>query len=256
MITKTISRRNVIKAAGIYAGASFLGISATPVPNGKESSTKLKILVIGAHPDDPETIAGGAMALFSKSGHEVVSVYLTHGEAGIPGKNYEEAARIRTDEALKACNILGVRAEFLTQIDGSCEITQKRYAEMIDFVNREKPDVVFTHWPIDTHRDHRICSNLVYDAWLRLNKKFSLYYCEAMTGTQSQTFSPTDYLDISSVIDLKHKACFIHQSQKMEEEYAQYHGRMEVFRGMENNCDYAEAFVKQAMSPKEFRSSF
>lgn len=60
---------------------------------------------------------------------------------------------------------------------------------------------------------------------------------------------PTHYVDVTSCIRQKHDACFIHKSQKIEDEYARYHGRMETFRGMEAGYPFAEAFVAQAMSP-------
>jgi len=211
----------------------------------------VKVVVIGAHPDDPETIFGGTMALLAKAGHDVVSAYLTRGEAGIDGKSHEEAAGIRTAELKEACRILNVRYELLGQIDGSCEINGAQYAHMHAFLKKENPDMVFTHWPIDTHRDHRVCSSLVLDAWYHLERKFDLYYGEAMTGIQSQNFYPTDYVDITSVIDQKHDACFAHRSQKIEEEYMNYRGPMEVFRGMEYNCGYAEAFVRHFQKPKK-----
>ncbi|MBN2349509.1 MAG: PIG-L family deacetylase [Bacteroidales bacterium] len=220
---------------------------------GNQTSTpiekKIKIVAVGAHPDDPETICGGIMALYANSGHEVVSAYLTRGEAGIDGISFEESARIRTAEALTACEILKVRPEFLGQIDGNCEITKERYAPLLDLFKKEEPDIILTHWPIDSHRDHRICSMLVYDAWLNLGRKSALYYCEAMSGVQSQNFAPTDYINITSVIQQKHKACFAHVSQKIEETYKDHHGKMEIFRGMEFGCDYAEAFVRHVKSP-------
>lgn len=249
---KPISRRNAIKKIGITSGVSLFGLSSfSQVENDiKLETEKLKIIVVGAHPDDPETIGGGIMALFSNAGHEVVSAYLTLGEAGIEGKSHKEAAQIRMGEIKEGCRILKVRPEFLGQIDGSCEINEKQYTKMQNFLNKEKPDLVFTHWPIDTHRDHRICSSLVLDAWYHLGRNFDLYYGEAMTGAQSQNFSPTDYVDITSVINQKHNACFAHKSQKIEEEYVQYHGQMELFRGMEYNCKYAEAFVRHFQKPK------
>jgi LmbE family N-acetylglucosaminyl deacetylase len=247
-----ISRRTALKSIGLTAGVSLFSLSSVAENLKKEIpiKNKLKVLVVGAHPDDPETICGGTMALFANAGHEVISAYLTRGEAGIDGISHEEAAKIRTQEALKACQILKSRPELLGQMDGSCEITHLRYKEMHEFLTKEKPDIVFTHWPIDTHRDHRICSGLVLDAWLNSGRKFDLYYCEAMTGAQSQNFSPTDYVDISKVIKQKHDACFIHKSQKIEDEYALYHGRMEVFPGMEYSCEYAEGFVRQFQSSK------
>ncbi len=229
-----------------------MGMAASPVKAAEDSMAdkKLKVVVVGAHPDDPETTCGGTMILLAEQGHEVVSAYLTRGEAGIEGKTYKAAADIRTTEALNACKIMNVKAVFLTQIDGSCEITPARYNEMYDFLDNEKPDLVFTHWPVDTHRDHRICSILVYDVWLRMGKRFALYYVEAMSGVQSQNFNPTNYIDIGASVDRKHQACFAHKSQGIREMYESSHDRMEIFRGMEAGCKYAEAFIHQNQSPK------
>lgn len=249
---KNLSRRNMIRLSGITAAGSFLGTQALYGDPGKEipPERKLKIIVAGAHPDDPESGCGGTMALFAAAGHEVVAAYLTRGEAGIPGKTHEEAASIRTAEALKACKILNARAEFLGQVDGSTEITKEKYNDVYRFFEKEKPDIVFTHWPVDTHRDHRICSVLVYDAWLRTGKKFSLYYYEVETGIQSQNFSPAEYMDISGVIDLKTDACMAHASQDPEDFYENIHRKMEIFRGMEYGCDYAEAFIRHNQNPQ------
>jgi LmbE family N-acetylglucosaminyl deacetylase len=70
---------------------------------------------------------GGTLARYSARGHNVTIIYLTRGEAGIPGKTHDEAAAIRTDEALKACRVLGATPVFAGQIDGSSEITNARY---------------------------------------------------------------------------------------------------------------------------------
>ena len=204
-----------------------------------------KALIIGAHPDDPEYCCGGTALMLQRSGCEVVNVYLTGGEAGIPGKSGDEAKAIRLKEIHDACAIMGVRYVMLTQVDGACEITKDRYAEMKAVIEREKPDVVFTHWPIDSHRDHRVCSILVYDAWRQLDHSFDLYYAEAMSGLQSQNFVPTDYVNIDAVVDKKHEACLCHVSQGMPEILDKWHTVMERFRGLEFHCNAAEAFVKQ-----------
>jgi LmbE family N-acetylglucosaminyl deacetylase len=216
----------------------------------KISVDPLKLLVVGAHPDDPGTGCGGIMSKYTKNGHEVVSVYLTRGEAGIPGKTHADAAAIRTEEAKKACKIFGSRPIFVGQIDGNTKLDAERYDDMLKIIEKENPDIVLTHWPIDTHRDHRICSLLVYDAWLKTGGKFALYYFEVMTGEQTQNFNPTDYVDITDVIDIKHKGCYQHISQHLEEDYFNtlLHGKMEIFRGMEGGYKYAEAFIRQMQS--------
>ena len=229
----------------LVLACSFVGADGADKP-------RLRILVIGAHPDDPESCAGGLLALAADAGHDVTSVYLTTGEAGIPGTGAAASADIRRKEAESACKILGVKAVFFGEIDGSTVVDKARYQKMADFLQEQKPDLVITHWPIDTHRDHRACWNLVYDAWIMGGKRFALYYMEAMTGHQSMGFQPSDHLDIGTVLKRKHDALFTHVSQGVnavtyETEFL--HGQMERFRGNEAHCTYAEAFAREDQSP-------
>jgi LmbE family N-acetylglucosaminyl deacetylase len=117
-------------------------------------------------------------------------------------------------------------------------------------LDAERPDVVLSHWPVDTHRDHRASSLLVYDAWLYLGQPFELYYYEVMSGTQTQLFHATHFVDIGATRERKHRACFVHRSQRIEESYADDHGKMEAFRGLEARCEYAEAFVWHPNGPE------
>lgn len=243
----------MIKTTGLgIAGLSLMGADAlaqsadTKAKNGK----KLKILAIGAHPDDPESTCGGTIAKMVKAGHDVVAVYMTHGERGISGVSLEESARIRTAEAEAACKVLGCRHIFLTQIDGATEINPARYQEFIDLMKAEKPDIVLTHWPIDSHRDHAICSILTIDAWRRVGGNFDLYFHEAMTGIQSKTFNCADVLvDISDVIDIKTKAMYCHTSQDIPDWYDTQHRTMERYHGYRCGVEYAEAFIRFDQSP-------
>jgi LmbE family N-acetylglucosaminyl deacetylase len=243
---KHLTRRDALKisAATVLGTTTFpLGAKGTELTE-QPSPGKKKVVVIGAHPDDPETGCGGTMILYAAKGYEVVSAYLTRGEAGIRDKSHQEAADIRTKEALQACKIMNARAAFIGQTDGSCEITPVRYTEMYEFLKKENPDIVFTHWPVDGHRDHRICSVLVYDAWIQLKRDFELYYFEVDAGDQTQNFAPTDFVDITPVVEKKHEACFAHASQHIERVYEEFHTHMEKFRGLQARCNYAEAFVK------------
>ncbi|MBR5331911.1 MAG: PIG-L family deacetylase [Muribaculaceae bacterium] len=240
-----MNRRDMLKVAGTaIAGAALLGTEAfANESNNSTNSTRKKALIIGAHPDDPETGCGGTMLMLRRVGHEIVSVYMTRGEGGIKGKTANDAAAIRTQEAIDACKILNAYPLFMTQIDGNTEINKARYIEMRELIAKEKPSIVFTHWPIDSHPDHRVCSHLVYDAWRRLDYSFELYYFEVMSGTQTQLFQPTDYVDITLVADQKRQACYCHKSQNIEPLYEEWHDRMEQFRGLEFRCPRAEAFI-------------
>lgn len=243
-----VSRRRILQKTVGAAGAALLGLPLAGRAQGDESKTrKLKVIVVGAHPDDPESGCGGTMALYSSLGHEVVALYLTRGEAGIEGKSHDEAAEIRTREADRACEILKARAVFAGQIDGATEINRARYAEFRKILEGEHPDIVFTHWPVDTHRDHRAASLLVYDAWLQGGKRFALFYFEVMSGAQTQNFSPSHYVDITATEKLKRDACFAHGSQNPAEFYAE-HEVMNRFRGMECGAKFAESFVEHVQS--------
>lgn len=236
----------MIKTMGVAAaGATVLGFPMTGVAQDGSATPmkRRKLLVIGAHPDDPETCAGGTMCLFAQAGHEVVNVYLTRGEAGIEGMGPDEAAAVRVKECEAASRVIGARHIFMSQIDGNTEVNLRRYKEMRDLIESEDPDIVITHWPIDSHRDHAACGMLVLDAWRRLGRKWPLYYAEAMTGTQSQMFHPTHWVDISSVADRKHEACACHVSQHMDVINEGWHFKMEQFRGIECRCAAAEAFI-------------
>ncbi len=250
---RTLSRRGMLKQSGSLAGALAIGL---PLVGAAEETAQegagkqvLKVVVAGGHPDDPETGCGGTVARYADLGHEVAIIYLTRGEAGIPGKPAKEAAAIRTGEAQKACAILKAKPVFAGQIDGDTEISRARYQDFANVLEAEQPDIVFTHWPIDTHRDHRATSLLVYDAWLAAHKKFDLYYFEVEQGEQTQVFHPTNYVDITRTAERKRASCFAHASQQPEDWY-RLHEKMNGFRGMEGGYQQAEAFVRHCQNPR------
>ncbi|HEV2498110.1 MAG TPA: PIG-L family deacetylase [Terriglobia bacterium] len=238
-------RREVLKS---IAGAAAVlpmarGNTAMPFSGAGNRGGRLKVVVAGAHPDDPESGCGGTMARYADLGHKVFALYLTRGEAGIEGKSNEEAARIRTAEVEKACRILGVQPLFAGQIDGATVVSNDRYDDFRRILESLAPDVVFTHWPIDTHRDHRATSLLVFDTWLKTGNAFALYYFEVMTGQQTSQFCPTDYVDITATEPRKRAACYAHVSQNPQGFY-DVHDKMNHFRGMEAGCNLAEAFIR------------
>lgn len=250
-MTKQTTRRKLLTQSAQLAGTigvclPLLGAERL-TEDSLSRSKQLRVVVAGAHPDDPETGCGGTIARYADLGHKVIVLYLTRGERGIPGKTYEEAGTIRTAEARKACQILSAEPAFAGQVNGKVEVTYKRYDEYREILAAQQPDIVFTHWPIDSHEDHRATSLLVYDAWLKTHKKFALYYFEVMSGSQTSQFSPTHYVDITDTEVRKRSACFAHASQQPAEFYS-VHDRMNSFRGMEFGCKYAEAFVRHVQN--------
>lgn len=238
-----LTRRDALSASAAIVAAG-LPLSAARAGSQPDREKRLKVVFTGGHPDDPESGCGGTIALYADAGHDVVNMYLTRGEAGIPGMSHEEAALVRTAEAEEACRILGARPVYLGQLDGATEVNRQRYGEVRKALESEQPDLVFTQWPIDSHRDHRALAVLIYDAWLQMDKSFSLYYYEVLSGTQSQHFWPTHYVDIEASEPRKRQACMAHKSQNPGVEFYPMHERMQRFRGAEAGVQLAEAFLR------------
>ena len=229
------SRRQLLAAA-----------SATVLSAQDPSPSRLRVVCVGGHPDDPESGCGGTLARYAALGHAVTILYLTRGEAGIPGKSHEEAARIRSVECEAACRTLGARAVFAGQIDGATVVDAKAADSLRRLIAAENPDAVLTQWPIDTHLDHQAAATLSFRAWLASGRNFDLYYYEVNAGSQTLNFHPTDYVDITTVREKKMTALFAHKSQDGEAIYRNHHRIMEEFRGREAGVTAAEAFVRLA----------
>jgi LmbE family N-acetylglucosaminyl deacetylase len=206
-----------------------------------------KIVCVGAHPDDPETGMGGTLAKYIAEGHDVYIIYLTTGEAGIANLSHKKAATIRKKEAECANEVLGTKSIFLGQIDGQTIYTPKWENKLNEILRKINPDIVYTHWPVDSHRDHQIASLLTYQNWLKMDKHFDMYYFEVCTDYQTMGFKPTDYVDITAYQEIKKAAVDCHTSQKPEEIYHDPHcnhfGMMKK-RGEEMGVSAAEAFIR------------
>jgi LmbE family N-acetylglucosaminyl deacetylase len=209
---------------------------------GLAAGKPLKIVCVGAHPDDPETGCGGTLAKFAAKGHDVRIIYLTRGEAGIKEGERQTTAWIRTGESLRACTILQGHAVFAGQIDGETGASPEQSRNFTELLAALQPDVVFTHWPIDTHHDHRTAAQLVYNAWQALSERFTLVYYEVMTGVQTHHFRPNCFINIGSTWDQKRLAIYAHESQNPNRFYP-YHVEIEKQRGEEADLERAEAFV-------------
>lgn len=235
------NRRNFVKQ-------SALGLGALLMPGAQHEdqspATQGNVVCVGGHPDDPESGCGGTLSLLAKLGYNVTIIYLTTGEAGIEGKSHGEAAAIRKQEALNACKILNAKAVFAGQIDGATVTNSEWIEKMFNLIEKENPSVVFTHWPIDSHKDHQAASVLAIQAWWKSNQKYPLYFFEVEYGIQSTAFNPSDFVDITSTQEQKRKSLFCHTSQKPAGIYESGHAEMEKFRGMAIGAKAGEAFVR------------
>ena len=244
MTDQDLTRRAFLGRSTSAVGSALLASSPLPLSTARAepAAEKLSVVCIGGHPDDPESGCGGTLARYTAAGHTVTIVYLTRGERGIEGKSLDEAARIRTAESEAACRILGATPRFFGQIDGATELTHAHVDAMTKLVAASKPDLILTHWPIDTHMDHQVASLLAIRAWMSV-KSADLFFFEVNAGSQTEGFKPDAYVDISAVVEQKKRALFAHVSQGGEGIWREHHEIMAVWRGREYGVKAAEGFV-------------
>ncbi|WP_331233961.1 PIG-L deacetylase family protein [Natronorarus salvus] len=124
----------------------------------------LSLLVIGAHPDDPDIKAGGLACAGAAAGHDVLFVSMTDGRGGHHEDHGEGLVRRRREEAAAAAATAGISYRVLDTPDGRLRPTLDRREELVRLIRETDPDVVFTHRTNDYHPDHRYTSQLVRDA--------------------------------------------------------------------------------------------
>jgi LmbE family N-acetylglucosaminyl deacetylase len=242
-----ITRRKLLATGGGLASGFALSVNASEVVTKSQDSQatrprKIKVIVCGGHPGDPEYGCGGTIARLTELGHEVVLMHLNDG-AWPP-----TPSTTRLAEAKKACEILKARPAYAGQVNGHAIVDNAHYEEFQKLIAAEKPDAVITHWPLDNHADHRAMTMLAYNVWHKVGQKFALYYYEVSDGEDTLQFSPNRYVDISTTESVKRAACYAHGSQTPDRYYS-LQDDVARFRGVESGHKRAEAFLLQLQSP-------
>jgi LmbE family N-acetylglucosaminyl deacetylase len=125
---------------------------------------KLRIIVFGAHPDDPEYRGAGVAMKWAKAGHHVKLVSATNGDIGHWQMAGGPLAQRRKKEVLEVGRRLGVETEVLDIHDGEIMPTLENRRMITRLIRQWNADIVITNRPNDYHPDHRYTSILVQDS--------------------------------------------------------------------------------------------
>lgn len=128
------------------------------------SDVPLRLLILGAHPDDSEFHAGGLSSLYRKLGHEVKMVSVTDGSAGHHQIGREDLAAVRKREAAAAADVIGATGVTWEFPDGMLQATLEVRHRVIAEIRSYRPDLILTHRTNDYHPDHRAVGQAVQDA--------------------------------------------------------------------------------------------
>ncbi len=187
---------------------------------------QIRVLVIGAHPDDCDIKAGGVAALYTQKGHIVKFVSVTNGDAGHHEMGGPLAKR-RNAEAQAAAEVIDIDYELLDIHDGELMPTLENRYKIIRTIREFRADLIMTHRPNDYHPDHRYTSMLVQDAAYmvtvpnicaltpHLEKNPVIVYLSD-NFKKPYPFTPDVVVGIDSVVDKKIDMLHCHVSQFYE----------------------------------------
>jgi bacillithiol biosynthesis deacetylase BshB1 len=173
------------------------------------------LLFVAAHADDLELSVGGTIAKSVKDGLRAGMLELTRGELGTRG-----TPQVRKREAQKGARILGAAfREHLDFGDGGLRTGRDEEMQLIEFIRRSRPKVVFAPWPDERHPDHvrtgRITTDASFYAGLRqIHTKFPAHRPQAVIYyMQNYVLHPSFVVDVSAAWKTKMKAISAFQSQ-------------------------------------------
>lgn len=218
----------------------------------------MRILAIGAHPDDIEIACSGTLAKCVKRGDKVIVCHVCSGNLGHVVIPPDELAVMRANEAKKAGSLAGIEVisggfDDLDIYDNNKQARDK----MVEIIKYADPDFIITHNPDDYMPDHTAVSRLVFDASFaatvpnydqnnkNVAKLVPIYYMDTLAGVN---FVPTEFVDITDEIDLKIKMLECHESQIV---WMRDHDGIDFpdmvrtcsrYRGYQCGAEYAEGF--------------
>ena len=124
----------------------------------------LRVIMIGAHPDDAEAKGAGTAALWVEAGAKVQLVAVTNGDAGHQSEGGGALARRRAAESRQSAEILGVSWRTLDFHDGELVPSLEVRKAVIRAIRQWQADIVISHRSNDYHPDHRYTGQVVQDA--------------------------------------------------------------------------------------------
>lgn len=229
----------------------------------------MRILAVGAHPDDLEILCAGTLAKYAERGDFVAMAISTNGEVGSSTLPKEAIARIREAEARTSAAVIGAELHWLGYPDEFLYENDQTRLRYIDLVRQVRPDLIITHDPTnDYHPDHLTTGQLLWNIRIMTAvpniktehppcaKIPELYFMDTVAGVR---FVPEEYVDITSTIDKKRSMLAAHQSQEswlrdlFQMSYVEFMETCSAFRGIQAGVRYAECFRRSVTFPASMK---
>ncbi len=226
----------------------------------------MRVLAVGAHPDDLEILCGGTLARYAQEGHDVIMCVATDGTAGHMIIKPAELAKIREREARNAAKVIDADFIWLGFPDELIFDDRPTRLAFVDAIRQARPDLIITHTPDDYHPDHRTVSKLVFDASFVASLPNietehpahpvvpPIYFMDTLAG---KNFHPSEFVDISATIETKRRMLACHESQVTwlkdhdDIDIMEFMNSVARARGFQCNVEYAEGFRSEDVWPRK-----
>ena len=203
----------------------------------------MKILAIGAHPDDIEIFMFGFLCCCKEMGYKISNIVATDGSLG--GNDHDnKLVENRKKETKDGLNKFGIPI-FLNLPDGSLGNEAIHTSIIKNSIQKINPDLIVTHYYKDYHADHVNLSKIVKKV---AGHYIPILYCDTMMGID---FNPLYYIDISKYMTYKIKSISCHKTQKPER-FVNLAKLMNTYRSAQCNAPkgtYAEAYFFEPSFP-------
>ena len=203
----------------------------------------MKILALGAHPDDIEIFMYGLISIYKKEGNQVFTMIATDGSKGGASKD-ELLSKKREKEAIAGLQELS-KPTFLNIPDGELGENPEHKKIIKENILKIMPDLIITHSQNDYHSDHRSLSFITSTI---VSHYIPVIYCDTLMGIN---FNPNFYVDITDHFLLKKEAILKHETQKPER-FLDLAKLMNSYRAAQCNAakgKYAEAYSFEPSFP-------
>jgi len=201
----------------------------------------MRILAIGAHPDDLEYGCGATLYKLAKARHSINLLVMTRGDLG-------GSADKRQKEQQNAAKILNAKLYWGRFSDTQIPLQKETINTIEFFIKKIQPNLIFSLFPNDTHQDHRVVSQATITAARYIQ---NVLFYETPSTIE---FTPASvFVDIESILDKKLQLLKAHKSQVFATRIAnlsilEASRSTALFRGVQNRVKYAESFVPLRLS--------
>jgi len=224
----------------------------------------MRVLAIGAHPDDVEALCGGTLAKCAARGDRITIMIATNGNVGSSTLSREAIAAVRKKEAMNAAALIGADLIWMGYDDEFLFHDRQTRLAFINAIRKANPDFMFVTSPNDYHPDHRICGEIAVDCRIPVTVPLieteyppmsKVPHVFLMDTVGSIGFEPDVYVDITDTYELRGRMLKCHESQEAwlqfvyGMDFVEFLTRPAAMRGMAIGVKYAEAFRNLPMYP-------